>query len=148
MKELFLKISNNIVKYCFAFFCALYAISNILFTYWINNLSYYEKSINVGVNIFNVVLLVCFFLVLYFLVKKNFFNIKEKYLLFGFLLLIKSKNKYIISAIRIIKLFILIEMLSAMHIDEMIKFNNFLLSKYSNNSHTEDNDKAYDKQLP
>ena len=58
MKKLFFKISNDIVKYCFAFFCALYAICNILFTYWINNLSYYEKSINIGINIFNIVLLI------------------------------------------------------------------------------------------
>lgn len=87
MKKLFFKISNDIVKYCFAFFCALYAICNILFTYWINNLSYYEKSINIGINIFNIVLLICFLFILYLLIKKNFFNINEKYLLLGFLLL-------------------------------------------------------------
>ena len=87
MKKLFFKISNDIVKYCFAFFCALYAICNILFTYWINNLSYYEKSINIGINIFNIVLLICFLCILYLLIKENFFNINEKYLLLGFLLL-------------------------------------------------------------
>lgn len=73
MKKLFFKISNDIVKYCFAFFCALYAICNILFTYWINNLSYYEKSINIGINIFNIVLLICFFVYFIFIDKGKFF---------------------------------------------------------------------------
>lgn len=86
MKKIFFKISNNIVKYFFMFFCLLYAFCNIAFSYWINNVGY-EKSINIGVDIFSIFFLVCIMLMLYFLIKKNFFNIKEKYLLTSFLII-------------------------------------------------------------
>lgn len=87
MKKMFFNVSNNIVKYFFTFFCLLYATCNILFTYWINNLSYYEKGISLGINIINVFLLVCFLLCLYYLIKNDFFEIKEQRLLTVFLVI-------------------------------------------------------------
>ena len=79
--------SNNIIKYCFGLFCFLYAISNIFCTYRINNADYYEKGISFGINIVNIVLLVLFLLIIYILIKKDFFKIDEKKILFVFLLL-------------------------------------------------------------
>ncbi len=87
MKNLFLKLSNIIVKYCFAIFCFVYAFSNIFFTYWINNADYYEKKICFGLSVVNVILLLAFLLLLYFLIKKDFFNIKEKNILISFLVI-------------------------------------------------------------
>lgn len=84
MKNLFLKISNNIVKYLFTLFCILYATCNILFSYWINNVGY-EKSINIGINFLCAGIFICFSLVLFFLIKNDFFKIQEKHLLIGFL---------------------------------------------------------------
>ena len=86
MKNLFLKISNNIVKYLFTMFCTLYAICNILFSYWINNVGY-EKSINIGINLLSASIFVCFLFILLVLFKYDFFKIQEKHLLIGFLLI-------------------------------------------------------------
>ena len=87
MKNLFLKLSNIIVKYCFAIFCFIYAFANIFFTYWINNADYYEKKICFGLNVVNVILLLAILLFLYFLIKKDFFKIKEKNILISFLII-------------------------------------------------------------
>ena len=40
MKYCFFNISNSIVKYYFECFVFLYAVCNLLFAYWINNLSF------------------------------------------------------------------------------------------------------------
>ncbi len=86
-KDRFFSFSNNVVKLCFSLFCFLYAIGNIFLTYRINNADYFEKGIDFGLNIVNVVLFILFLLITYILIKKDFFKIEEKKLLTVFLIL-------------------------------------------------------------
>ena len=85
MKNLFLKISNNIVKYLFTMFCILYAICNILFSYWINNVGY-EKSINIGINLLSASIFVCFLFILLVLFLTIYNRVVDKFSIYGCIL--------------------------------------------------------------
>lgn len=86
-KDRLINISNVVVRYCFGLFCFLYAAGNIFFTYRINNADYFEKGISFGLNIINIILLALFILIIYILIKNEFFKVKEKKMLIVFLLI-------------------------------------------------------------
>ena len=79
--------SNNTVKRCFAIFCFLFALCNIVFTYRINNGNYTDKGIEFGINLGNIIFFILFLLTIYVALKNDFFKINEKTLLHIFLML-------------------------------------------------------------
>ncbi len=86
-KDRFFKLSNNIVKSCFAFFVLIYACGNILFTAHIDELKSNLVEFSIGLSILNVFIVLLLFCIFYLLIKKVFFGIKEKYYLISFLLI-------------------------------------------------------------
>lgn len=85
MNKLF-KLSNNIVKYFFAFFAILFFIGNVFFTARINELESNAVKFNFGLTVINIFIVLIILFVLYYLIKNNFFNISERKFLITFLI--------------------------------------------------------------
>lgn len=81
------KFSKNIVLFFFGLFTLLYAVGNIFFTVHMNELVTNTVSFNKGITIANIICLALFLCLIYVLIKKDFFNISEKFLLIFFLLI-------------------------------------------------------------
>ena len=87
MTKLINKISKNIVLFFFGLFTLLYVIGNIFFTVRMENeLVTNLVSFNDGLTIINVVTLLVLLFIIYYLIKIDFFHIKEEYLISLFLL--------------------------------------------------------------
>ena len=71
------KFSRNIVIFFFAAFATLYAIGNIFFTVRMNELITNIVIFNSGITVINIICLFILLFILYFLIKNNYFNIKE-----------------------------------------------------------------------
>ena len=85
MKEKFFKLSDKVVKFFFSLFIILYSVGNIFFSAKINELT---GNYVVFLNDFNLIKIVYFvgiFLFLIYLIKKDFFGIKDFKLLCIFL---------------------------------------------------------------
>lgn len=86
MKDKFLKLSNNVVKIFFGIFIFVYVILNILFSASLHNLDGFYIEINTT-NIYTIIWFLLAFGCLWLLIKKDFFNINENYLIYGFLII-------------------------------------------------------------
>lgn len=86
MKEWFFIVSNNIVKYLFGLFSIIFLIGNVLFTARINELENNLVDFKSGLTFINLIITLLIFFILYFLIKKNFFNVDEKKQLITFLI--------------------------------------------------------------
>ena len=79
--------SKKIVLFFFGVFTLLYVIGNIFFTVRMKNeLISNLVSFNNGITIVNILFLFVLLFLTYYLIKKDFFHIKDKYLLSIFLL--------------------------------------------------------------
>ena len=79
--------SKKIVLFFFGVFTLLYVIGNIFFTVRMENeLISNLVSFNNGITIVNILFLFVLLFLTYYLIKKDFFHIKDKYLLSIFLL--------------------------------------------------------------
>ena len=79
------KLSKNIVKGCFLVFALVYSVANLLFTTAVNRTTY-NTEFNFT-SIFNILFLIFFILLLYYLIKKEFFKINDYKLLIFFLIM-------------------------------------------------------------
>ena len=87
MKKTLLCLSKNIAKYAFILFIGLYATANLLFTVRrFNGLDQsYEVNYLNGFNLYNTLLLVAIIGLIIYAFKKNFWGLKSKHVLYGFL---------------------------------------------------------------
>ena len=75
------KLSKAIVITFFGLFAIIYLLGNIFFTASMSNTASFEK----GITIPNIIVLILMMLFVYTLINKDFFHIKEEYLLYSFL---------------------------------------------------------------
>lgn len=81
------KFSRNIVLFFFGLITLLYVVGNIFFTVRMENeLVNNIVSFNNGITLVNVISLFVLLIIIYYLINKDFFHIKEEYLLALFLL--------------------------------------------------------------
>ncbi len=87
MVEFINKFSRNIVLFFFGLITLLYVVGNIFFTVRMENeLVNNIVSFNNGITLVNVISLFVLLIIIYYLINKDFFHIKEEYLLALFLL--------------------------------------------------------------
>lgn len=77
------KLSKTVVIIFFGIFAFFYAIGNIFYTVHLNQTVNFDK----GINFISIVSLFALLSVLYYLINEDFFQIKEEYLLYVFLII-------------------------------------------------------------
>lgn len=86
MMRIINSVSKNIVLLFFSLFTIFYAVGNIFFTVRMDELITNIVLFNSGITIINIVCLLVLIILIYILIKNDFFNLKEKSLLSAFLL--------------------------------------------------------------
>lgn len=87
MKKIVNDISKKIVLFFFGLFTILYAVGNIFFTVRMDELITNIVSFNNGLTVVNIIFILVLLILIYILIKNDFFNLNEKILLTSFLLL-------------------------------------------------------------
>ena len=77
------KLSKTVVIVFFGIFAFFYALANILFTVHLDQTVSFDK----GITFASIVSFFVFLFIIYYLIKKDFFQIKEEYLLYVFLII-------------------------------------------------------------